>query len=199
MPFQIQRPDIWAALQRLFRITDKGSLRLESSVIGMVKIADVSQSQVPGVFQHVTAQCQIVPAAGEFANFRLEAPTGMLCVLDRLTIQAVATAGIIVAHVGSTLSAAIFASAADKSFTDGRLVQQGRLPGGVLGFGSSGGVPAANEFRRPLQANVPTEVLFRGWAAGSGLPELFGFIEFGFNTADVTLNIDLEWDEFSPV
>lgn len=192
MALQIQRPEIWANLQRLFRIVGKGKLELEQNVIPVVQVGDVSLGQLPPVVRSCSAAATIVPVAGELATVRFEVPGGVLAQIRRLHVWASGDCS----FTGSFSSAgSAQAGTGLSSYIDGRLLQLGQGPAGLLTFGTQVAAIAPIQF----VARVPTAQAhifeFEHLVVGSGTPDQFGFAEFQIDAANTTMVFNIEWDE----
>ncbi len=197
MGFKIQRPDIWSGLQRLFRFTGRGALEFEPFIISTVQVADLSLGSQPPVRRSAAARMDQAAVALESAVVRFEMPGSGLMHIRSLTVNAVAAGGPVLAFFGSSI--AVPANTADKSFTDGRLLQAGELAGGVMTFGTQVAALGTIHWSRSLNADTPVVFHPNNWIVGSGLPGQFGFLELQLLGPNVRFQCSAEWDEYSIV
>ena len=202
MGLRIQRPQIGAALQRLFRLTGRVGVELEPFIIGTVQVADLGLGAEPPVRRSAVARFTQAAVVGEIAVWRMEVPGSVIAVVTRFQLRQEASVSACHIHFGSTISAAVFATAARKSFTDGRLLQGGQTPALVLAHGTQ--AAGLSPIDWSVAVNLVPDNTWQTpsglWVIGSGAPGQFGFIEFqagGVTNQEVRFVV--EWDEYQIV
>lgn len=196
----IQRPDIGAALQRYFALVGRVRPELEEFVLPVVSVGDLAAGGAPPVVRRVTASFSQAAVAAQVFQARFEIPGSMLAVIRQVNINAPGGAALNIRfhQAGNVATIGAQANTAPKSFTDGRLLEENQLAGGVLTFGTQAAALATTESLYRVYA-AQSLVLTPDWVVGTGRADLFGFLEFESNTANAAVAGTLMWDEYQIV
>ena len=200
MSLPINVPGLSELLQRAFGLQGRVRPVLEESVVPVIQVGDLSAGTPPPVTRHATARCFQSAVALERFVARLECPGNVIIEVRKLIIAP--AAGGVTFDIRFGAQIAVPANTADKQFTDGRLLESGQSPAGVLSFGTH--VDGINnpswrthipDFPNPFVYDVP-----RGWIIGSGGPTQFGFVDFAYNQLNEAMTaFVVEWDEYQIV
>ena len=200
MGIRIQRPNITAALQRLFRLTGNPQFELEPFVIGTVKLADLSVGSEPAVRRHVVSKFVQAPQSGERCLWRIEVPPSVICVVTDLSVKpGSGSTNVFMAPTSEIASADLDLTAA-ASFTDGRL-QFPSLQEPAVSVVHGTRVTEVPGVWQLSAVAIPDTAVWKptGWIIGSGTLDQFGFMEFGVSGGNQTITVTLEWDEYQIV
>lgn len=194
---KIQRPDAGTLLTEHFRLTSRVSPQLEEFIIPTAQVSDLSIGATPPTCRSGAMQFSNSPVVGERSVWRFESPPGVICKIKRFWCLNVDVDGDLTAHFGSSL-AVVPTVAATSRFTDGRLTGL-EPPAGLVLHDTQVGLLAAFEWRRfiPLLTDITIEP--NNWVAGTGRRGEFGFIEFLLTGVASSVNVSMEWDEFTVV
>jgi hypothetical protein len=196
MTLPIQNPYPGRLLQRAFNL--QGSVRphLSEEIIPVVQIADLGDAAyVPSLEYQATATWDIAAGgAGTSGRVRFEIPGGVIARIDEIMCRPAANS--FIRYRFSNVAAAPGAAVA-KSFTDGRLLQAGLEPSGVVTAGADVS-PFAPEYRQFANA-TDVQVLKPGWLIGSGVEGQFGFFEFYMENTNQVFTGAIRWTEYQLV
>ncbi len=201
MGFKINRPDVWARLQDLFRLTDSTQLSIEPFVLPTVQLANLEGAQLPTLTRHAVASFVQGATALEFGTARFETVGGTLCHIRKLTAWSTAAVTLQINFPGNATTLAAQANTAAKGFTDGRIPIATEAPAGVLTFGTQvAAITVPAQFHLDLQNSIPFTYDPVNWIIGVGFdPTLVGFLELQLGTLNVPLVVTLEWDEYAVI
>lgn len=194
MGLKIQRPDIWIALQRFFRMTGKGQLQLEPFIIGTVQVGDLSIGQTPPVMRHAIASFGQNGVAVERTVWRFECPAGVICLIRSMVVRPFSNDCNLTGFFGSSIVAPT--NVATKAFTDGR-IGSSEEPAGVLTSDTQVGGLGTLDYRRWIKTGEANEIVPPlGWVVGTGAQDGFGFLEFSSALDAEGVDVSMEWDEY---
>lgn len=196
MPQVIQNPVVGQLLQRAFNLQGRVRPALDEIIVPTVSLGELAPGSAPPITRAATARFSQAAVVGERFVARFEVPGNVIAVINALSIQA-STAGPVFVHFGSSIAAG--ATTAQKSYADGRLIDQGETPAAVLTYDTQVGNLATIDWG--VSGNPTTGQRFepRGWVVGTGRRDQFGFLEFNYGTDNLTVGGALEWTEYAIV
>ena len=193
---RIQRPFLGASLTELLRLTGSVKLELESFVLPVITVADLSEGSTPPIIRAASSQATIAAVVGERATLRFEVPPSVICRVDRLWV--LHTTGMNVVASFETPGAAQ-ATPALRDFTDQRLLfGQAQEPAAFFTHGTqvAGITPTAWTARATADG---TEYFPNNWIIGSGNADDFAFMEIQGVSANQAMTLSISWTEFQIV
>lgn len=194
---KIQRPGTGTLLTDHFRLISRVNPELEEFVVPTAQVADLSLGATPPICRSATMQFSNSPVAAQRSVWRIESPPGIILKIKHFWVLNVDVAGDLTVHFGNSL-AVVPTVAATSRFTEGRLTGA-ELPGGLVLHDTQVATLAAFEWRRFLGVLGEIEYSPPNWVVGTGRPGEFGFIEFLATAIQNSVNVAIEWDEFSVI
>ncbi len=193
MGMPIGDPTIGAALQKLLALRGRVVIGMEEFIVPTVQVADIGSGAAPAVTGAASAQGLVGAVAAEFATWRFEVPGSLVAKIQAIDVMVSGATQINASWTATGPSQAVVSS---KDFTDGRLLQLGQRPAGVLTQGTQVGAIAPINWRAQLEANVGRRFEFQHWLLGSGAPAQFGFLEFQAGSVNLAGILSIEWTEY---
>lgn len=195
MAKRIQNPVVGQALQRAFGLQGRVDPSLDEIIVPVVNLGDIGQNSPPDISGVAIARADQGGVAGEVYRARFEVPGNVLAVIQRIYVR---TTTLQTFRVNFVSPGAARAFTASKAYTDGRLLDAGLSPAGVLTFGTDPApLPTYQwSFAAPTDGVI---VAPPGLVVGSGREGQFGFLEFSGTGVNTPVFLSLQWREYRVV
>ena len=191
----IQDPRVGQLLQNVFGLQGRMEFYLENGIVPTLTVGDLGRGAQPPVVRRATAAFRQAAVAAERFTARFEIPGNMIALITKMNI--VPATGVVRSRAKFSSVGAALASTASKSLTDGRLIEVGQAPAGVLTFGTR--ATSITDEWRGVADNTGGLTYEPGWVIGSGKADQFGFFEFQVETTNLEVFGSLEWIEYQLV
>jgi hypothetical protein len=201
MPQPIQNPALGQVLQRAFNLVGRVRPYLDEVIVPVVSLGELGEGSAPPVIRSAAAQYTLGGGgAGTFQVGRFEIPGNNIATIDRIAVTAAAQTYFLINH-GSSITAP--ANTADKAYKDGRLLEVGETPAGVVTYENAAAVLGTLQ-ERYLVDNLVQPGLVVPFPpgktiVGSGRPGQFGFLEWGLLAANTAIRLTIHWTEYQLV
>lgn len=177
-------------LTAAFRLMGKFPTFVDEIIVGVVKVADLSEAGPRPLVRRAQNQFSQAAVAGQVVAWRLELPAGIYGRIRGLYVNCAAAT---FCNIGLGATMAVLANtSATKQFQEGRLRVANEQPAGVLTFGTNAAGIVLPSMRVPAAAAggllLPLDLLF-------GREDAFDFVEFAVGAVNQTTFVGIVWDE----
>jgi len=193
MPIPVQNANASQALHEEFNLVGRYRPQLDEVIVPVVVVANVEGSGIPNPTRQAVSQGQNVADVAERSVFRFETPPGVFARITQLLIRNTAGDQFTTVFFGSTISAP--ATAASKTYIDGRRRAIGETPSCVLAHGTQIAALAQIHAILPSYRSTSGENLFNvDWLVGR--TDAFDFVEMLGSALNATVDFTIFWEEF---